>query len=84
MNTTLCNEIRYVDERAKFFRDTFCTVGTQEGNIIECIIDIYAHELVMEDGEILYAHKPVNPEIEVNGQIEHIVSIYTPRFLGDN
>lgn len=77
MNTTLSCDSHYIDKSIKFFPQVFCTVSTDEGNILECQIDIYKHTIAdTESSIILYTYKPVNSEILNNDKVEHINSIF--------
>jgi len=77
MNILMSNRAKYDFDSVKFFPHTFCTVSTREGSILECVLDIYKHEIHDTTNNItLFSYKPVNCEIENNGFTEHISSIY--------
>ena len=81
MNKVMSSTPTYSDTNLRFYPQTFCTVSTIEGSVLECQLDLYVHELKdFATGLVLKACKPVLHEIEVNGVIEHINSVFVPQF----
>lgn len=79
MNFVMSDSLDLKEESVRFYPEVFAVVSTLEGTILECQLDIMVHEFTLDNSEVLFTYKPINPEILVNGRIEHISNIYSLR-----